>query len=140
MPKKPTPRWQPISQLPLLAVAIDGMLESAEETYQSLQQARPKPHVLDDYTVGRVIKVHTAQQNDLGLYDEQLQRWKKQTLTDTQRQEVDRLTVQVGRLRQVITAILTLADELKAGTIEQVLGKSDVEVGLEFLLRRQGKE
>ena len=96
--------------------------------------------MLDDYTVGRVIKVYTAQQNDLGLYDEQLQRWNKQTLTDTQRQEVDRLTVQVGRLRQVITAILTLADELKAGTIEQVLGKSDAEVGLEFLLRRQGKE
>jgi hypothetical protein len=34
----------------------------------------------------------------------------------------------------LITSILTLADELKGGTIETVLAKSDFEVGLEFLL------
>ena len=44
------PDWQPISRLPL----IDAMLQDAEEHYQTLLQASPKPHVLDDYIVGRV--------------------------------------------------------------------------------------
>jgi len=73
--REPSPQWQPIEKLPLIAYPIDGMLESAEEQYENLQQARPKPHVLDDYTVKRVIDVFTAQQNDLWLFDEQLRRW-----------------------------------------------------------------
>jgi hypothetical protein len=33
------------------------MLQEAEEHYQTLQKARPRPHVLDDETVRRVIEV-----------------------------------------------------------------------------------
>ena len=50
------PDWQPISRLPLIGSMIDGMLQDAEEHYQTLLQASPKPHVLDDYTVGRVFE------------------------------------------------------------------------------------
>ncbi len=60
MSKQPQPTWQPITQLPLIASAIDGMLEAAEEQVILLQQARPKAHVLDDHTVGRVIAVYTC--------------------------------------------------------------------------------
>ena len=136
MPKQPTPTWQPITQLPLIASLIDGMLESAEEQYQTLQEARPEPHVLDDYTVGRVVEVFTTQRDDLWVFEEQLQRWNAQRLTDAQRREVSRLHGQLEQLRQVITTILALADEFKAGTIEQVLAKSDAQLGLESLLRR----
>ncbi len=75
MSQSPTPNWQPISFLPELASMIDGMLESAEDVYQSLQQAKDRPHVMDDYTVGRVRDVHSTQRNDLWLYEEQLARW-----------------------------------------------------------------
>lgn len=136
MTRQPAPTWQPITQLPLIALAIDGMLESAEEQERTLQQARPKPHVLNDYTVGRVIAVFTTQQDDLWLFEEQLRRWDAQQLTDAQRREVGRLTGQLEQLRHVIVAILALADELKRGTIEQVLAKSDAELGLEYLMRR----
>jgi hypothetical protein len=44
------PDWQPISRLPLIGSMIDGMFQDAEEHYQTLLQASPKPHVLDDYT------------------------------------------------------------------------------------------
>ena len=112
----------------------DGMLESAEENYGNLQEARPKPHVLDDYTVERVNEVYTTQLNDLWLFDEQLSRWKTTgTLTTEQSREVERLVGQMKRLREVVTAILALADELKERTIEKVMAKSDVELGLEFL-------
>ena len=136
MSKQPQPTWQPITQLPLITSALEGMLEAAEEQYQLLQQARSKPHVLDDATVGRVIAVDTTQRDDLWLFEEQLQRWKAQHLTDAQGREVGRLTDQVERLRQAITAILAVADELQDGTIEQVVAKSDAELALDGLLRR----
>ncbi len=135
MAQRPTPQWQPVDHLPTITYAIDGMLESAEEQYPLLEQARPRPSMLDDATVGRVIEVYTAQRDDLWLFEEQLRRWRAGTLTAAQRREVERLTRQLGRLRVVIDKILTLMDDLKGGTIETLMAKSDVEVGLEMLLR-----
>ncbi len=140
MSQQSQPQWQPISQLALIASHIDGMLEAAQEQYETLQPARAKPHVLDNYTVGRVIDVYTVQKNDLWLFEEQLTRWTAQSLTPRQRAEVQRLTTQMAQLRQIIGDILALADELKKGTIEQVLGKSDEELGLDFLLRHLSQQ
>ena len=126
------PDWQPISRLPL----IDAMLQDAEEHYQTLLQASPKPHVLDDYIVGRLFEVFGNQKDVLWLFEEQLARWKMDKLSVGQRHEVNRLTEQVGRCRTVIESILSLAEQLKQGTIEKVLAKSDLELGLEYLLSK----
>ena len=134
MPKQPQPQWQPLSQLPLLAHHIDGMLSSAQEQYQRLLPAKAKPHILDDFTVNRVKKVFTDQQKDLRLFDEQLSRWSKGILSTQQRKEVERLQDQMLKLREQVTVILDLADQLGQGTIEKVMAKSDAELGLEFLL------
>jgi hypothetical protein len=136
-PSPPKVNWQPISALPLIASMIDGLLDEAEQQYENLESCRPQPHVLDDYTVGRVIKVYTEQAGDVGLYAEQLARWNRLNLTPSQRQEVARLSGQIPKVRERISAILALAEELKGGTIETVLGKSDLEVGLEFLLGKR---
>ena len=133
----PKVNWQPISALPLIAALIDGLLEEAEQQYENLQSCRPQPHVLDDYTVGRLIKVYTDQAGDVGLYAAQLSRWSGLNLTPSQRREVARLSGQIPRIRERISAILALAEELKGGTIETVLGKSDLEVGLEFLFGKR---
>jgi hypothetical protein len=53
-----------------------------------------------------------------------------------QRAEVEHLTGQLARLRDTLTTVLALAEQLKATTIEAILAKSDLELGLEFLLRR----
>ena len=134
---RPKVNWQPISALPLIGSMIDGLLDEVEQQYGNLQSCRPQPRVLDDYTVGRVIKVYTDQARDVGLYAGQLSRWNRLKLTPSQRREVDRLLEQIPRIRDRISAILALAAELKGGTIETVLGKSDLEVGLEFLLEKR---
>jgi hypothetical protein len=54
-----------------------------------------------------------------------------------QRHEIGRLTDQLTELRQVLTACLALADEMKDGTIEKILAKDDVELALEFLLGKR---
>jgi hypothetical protein len=66
---------------------------------------------------------------------QQLRRWEALNLTTAQKKEVERLMGQMKRLHEVITAILALADELKGRTIEKVMAKSDLELGVEALLR-----
>jgi hypothetical protein len=41
------------------------------------------------------------------------------------------------QLRGVTADVLALASELRKGTIERVLGGSDLELGLQYLLGRQ---
>ncbi len=83
----------------------------------------------------RTIKLHAEQRDFLGVFAEQLARWRNEQPTDAQRRELDRLEGQLQRLRAVLTNILGLAEELQQGTIEQVLAKSDLELGLEALRR-----
>ena len=132
-----TPNWQPIDFLPQIAEMIDGMLESAQEVHDSLKQARTRPHVMDDYTLGRVREVHGTQLNDLWLYEEQLSRWTKESPTERQRSEIERLTNQLTALRHVLTLCFALTDEMKDGTIDRILAKDDVELAIEFLMGRR---
>ena len=69
------------------------------------------------------------------MYDQQLMRWRAQRLTDAQRREIARLEDVQRDLRSVLTQILELADEFGRGTIERQLAKSDLELGLEYLMR-----
>jgi hypothetical protein len=131
---KPEPNWQPVGNLPLIASMIDGQLETAQEQYDSLLEARSNPHVLDDDTVNRVIRSYTEQLEFAPIYTKQLQKWRQETgLSSAQRSELQRLQAQVSQWKQVVTDILDLANELKEGTIKKVLSKSDFEVGLEAL-------
>lgn len=125
MADDPAPHWQPLTALPLIASLIDGELADGEEHQASLLAVRDRPHVLDDATVERSIKLHTEQRDFLGVFTEQLARWRNEQPTDAQRRELERLEGQLKRLGAVLSAILKLAKELQQGTIERVLAKSD---------------
>ena len=133
-PKSP---WRPINDLPIVASILDSMLHDDEGQYRTLLECRAKPYVLDDHTVGRVIQVFTQQKADLPLYQQQLSHWIAGDLTASQRGEVERLQGRVTKLQELAESILSLAEELKQGTIESVLRKSDLELGLEFLLGKR---
>lgn len=127
------PQWRPISFLPTLAQHIDGMLQADVEQYQTLLEAKPRPWVLDDFTVNRVKQVFTTQAKDFHLFEEQLQRWLAGEITEAQKQEVERLAGQMQKIKENNARVLALADELAKGTIEKQLAKSDMELGLEML-------
>ena len=129
------PQFAPVTELPKLGPHLDGMLEAAEEQLRNLEEARPKPHVLDDSTVNRVKKVYGAQRNDLPLFDELLRRWSAEPdLSEQQRTEITRLQGQMTKLHEVVTEILNLADELAQGTIDKIMAMSNEELGLRALL------
>jgi hypothetical protein len=131
---EPEPDWQPIDRLPLIASVIDGMLAADREQHATLLEARPAPHLLDDATIARVKRVFREQRDDLWLYAEQLARWERLDLPARQRREVARLTGQLARVRELVAAILALADELAPLTIDRLLAMDDAELGLATLL------
>ena len=76
MADDPAPHWQPLTALPLIASLIDGELADGQEHQATLLSVRDRPHVLDDATVERSIKLHTEQRDFLGVFAEQLAHWR----------------------------------------------------------------
>lgn len=134
MERNQEPTWYPISALGLIGSLIDGQLDACQDQYQTLLEVKDRPYVLDDATVARLTKVYGETAEDLWVSDEQLARWSKENLTPAQRQEVQHLEHQILLLHEAVEAILTFAAGLKGRTIEALLAKSDLEVGLEWLL------
>lgn len=131
MPESEKPNWQPINFLPKIAEMIDGMLEAVVENQKLLGKAEPAS--LDDATVSRVMSVYTTQRDDLWLYEEQLTVWRKTSLDEPQTLEITRLEKQLGELRRGLEKILAMKPDLEKMTIECLLGKSHLELGLDSL-------
>ena len=134
MTDSPTPRFHPITALPMIAEAIDGMLSDAQTQWPNLDVVRDKPYVLDDATIERLIRCYSEQRSYVPIYKEQLARWAKLDLTGEQRATVKRSQGQINDLDRILSDILDLAQELKKNTIEKLLAKDDAEVALDVLL------
>jgi hypothetical protein len=119
--------------LPMMAEMVSGMLDEVQKQLQNLRAAQEKPHVLDDDTVGRVLKVYGEQQGFLWVYEAQLARWQQESLTPEQQQQTEQMAAQLTQLKPGLSEILELAEDLKGQTIESVLGKSDTELTLDIL-------
>jgi hypothetical protein len=137
MASSPEPTWRPLSWLPTISSAISGGLAAAQEFHGTLEHGWERPYRLDEATLARARRVFTEQAEDVELYAEQLRRWQAGALSLAQRREVEHLAVQVQAWRREVVAILELADELQANTIEALMRKSDAEVGLEALLGQE---
>jgi hypothetical protein len=135
MAKTEPVNWQPISQLPLIASMISTSLTETREHLGTLTKAKDRPHVLDDATIDRVEQVHTEQMTFVGIYSQQIARWRAEKLPPAQVSELDRMDTQNQQLREATKAVLDLAGELRKGTIDRVLGMSDLELGLQAFLQ-----
>lgn len=129
--------WYPISKLGWFTGHIREGVEATRRQLELLQPARARPYVLDDATVARIIRVHRDQADDLTLFQNQADRWKTGPgLTGAQRADLAVYETLIAQLRQVNSDVLAVAAELSHGTIETVLAKSDLQLGIEALLRR----
>lgn len=128
-----TPHWQPLSALPGLARGVSEQLANTQEQYDTLLEARDRPHVLDDETVARVIRLVTDELALLPIYREQVLRWRQERPGAPQVLALDVLTVQLERWGKLLGEQLALAQALRAGTIEKQMAKGDLELGLEAL-------
>ena len=137
MPANDQLNWQPISQMMLIASMIDTSLNDTREHLATLTKARAKPHVLDDATIDRIERVHSEQMEFVDIYTQQISRWRDEKPSASQARALDQMATQNQQLRDVTADVLALAGELRKGTIERVLGMTDVELGLQSLLGNQ---
>jgi hypothetical protein len=136
MPHSNPVNWQPISEMPLIASMIDGALDDTRIHLETLIQARTRPHVLDDATIDRSKQVHTEQLEFVDIYARQISRWRTARPSADHTRELNRMDGQNQQLRTVTEAVLALADELRKGSIDRIMGMSDIELGLQALLGR----
>jgi hypothetical protein len=137
MPANDQLNWQPISQMMLIASMIDTSLNDTREHLATSTKAQAKPHVLDDATIDRIERVHSEQMEFVDIYTQQISRWRGEKPSASQARALDQMATQNKQLRDVTADVLALAGELRKGTIERVLGMSDVELGLQSLLGNQ---
>jgi hypothetical protein len=140
MPDADPVNWQPISQIPLIASMIDGALDDTRDHVGTLSEARARPHVLDDATIDRVEQVHTEQLEFVDIYDQQIVRWRTGKPTADQTRKLDRMEEQNRQLRALTIEVLALAGELRKGSIDHIMGMSDLELGLQALLGRRSAD
>ena len=131
---KQKPNWRPISDLPLIAYLIDGGLEDSEREYKLFLEAKEKPHILDDAIVNRAIRLSDERAEFIEeMYKEQLLRWQREELTESERKEVERLSCQNERLRKLNKKLCLLLQELKKYTINRIMEMDDVELAVKTL-------
>jgi hypothetical protein len=80
-----------------------------------------------------MLQVYGEQHAFLWVYDEQVMRWQREVLTNEQRLMLEGMAQQLIELNSALTEILSMADAFKGKTIESILGKSDLEIAMEFL-------
>lgn len=119
--------------LPILATMISRQLEEAKNQYENLLQAEHKPYVLNDAIIDKTIKVFKEQLDFICLYENQISKWHdEETLTPKIESDLSISQAQLEDLNNILTNILSLANKLKNGTIEKVMAKSDLELGMVF--------
>ena len=135
MPHSEPVNWQPISEMPLIAGMIDEALDDTRDHIKTLTEASTRPHVMDDATVDRIDRVHAEQMEFVDIYAEQIGRWRNERPTAKQTRELDRMEEQNRQLRDATTTVLALSRELRKGTIDRIMEKSDEQLGIEAVLR-----
>lgn len=127
------PTWQPLSALPMLTTHAAEGVRLAREHLDLLGEA--SPYRLDDATVAREIATWQTTRDDLDqLFTEQGRRWQQQAQGTRHEGEVEHYRALVAEERDLVEQILTLAHRLESVTIEKLLAKTDIEVGVETIL------
>jgi hypothetical protein len=137
----PIQDFKPLSFLPMVRSNSEGQLADLRTLLASLKAGRAKPHVFDDATIERVIRVHTETLTFLPYTRRQLDRWKTEHPSAAEQQMIQIIRAEVDETEKVLHEVLALAREISVGTVEKVLGMSEFEVALAALAgKRPGLE
>jgi hypothetical protein len=128
--------WYPIGRVGWFTQHVREGIEVTTGQLELLRPALAEPYQLDDATVARIIRVHQDQAADLALFQNQADRWNAVSDLDaTQRAAVGKYEAAIGELRRVNAEVLAAAERLRSVTIEALLAKSDLDVGIEAVAR-----
>jgi hypothetical protein len=131
----PPQQFQPLSYLPLVRSISEGQLAGLRNLRRKLAEARTKPHIFDDATIDRVILVHTETLGFLPYTRRQLDHWDSARPPASERETIQRIRVETDEAEQLLREVLALAQEIRAGTIDNVLAMDEFELGWSALIK-----
>jgi hypothetical protein len=127
------PNWYGLEKLPLYLDMSQQQLEDSRDQLETLLECKKRPHVLDDHTVDRVIKVYAEQAEDLWVYIEQCKKWRMQSPSSNQLADIEKVEKNAKTLEEINQEILSLAHHFKLQTIERILETDDAELAIKML-------
>lgn len=113
-------------QLILLKTELDGMLNAGKELLVYLEQAKPKPYVLDNKTIQHMKRVYTKQQTVIKEYQNLLIRLSDDEPSNQQISAGCEATI--NDILDIHKQVFFLIDFFKEHTIEKILMKDDIEL------------
>jgi hypothetical protein len=133
------PIWQPVAAVGMLTAVVTEQLEHTRAQLALMEQARPNrpdARILDDHTVSETLRVYGQMAQDYrDLFAEQGRRWQTETTpATTTRQTVDTYAQLVDAHLAALEDLLALAQQIQGHTIDKIMAKSDLELGIEALL------
>lgn len=140
--RKQQPTWQPVTAVGMLTTVVAEQLAHTRAQLALMEQARPtRPdaRILDHHTVSETLRVYGQTAADYrNLFAEQGRRWQAEpTLSATQATQATQLDAYVALVAEHLAAlddILALTRQIQGHTIEKIMAKSDLELGIEALL------
>ena len=131
--QKNQPNFHPITKALNILEIIRGMLDSSKQQLENMQEAKDKPHVLDDEIINRSIELYTAQNKDSDIFLQQCAIWRKGNLTEVQLYQVQEIEKTTHELTKTNNDILAIINSCKDYTIDKILAKDDVELAFDVL-------
>lgn len=129
--------WHPLTMMPTIAALIDQSIEDTLENLATLNEACTRPGSLDNATVDRIDRLYAEQEEFVAIYAEQIERWRTARPSPKQRRDLDAMAERNEQLADLTDEVLALAKELREGTIDRIMGMSDLELGLMALMGRR---
>jgi hypothetical protein len=130
---KPDQIRRDISFLPTYTEIIIGEIAHTNEQIETFNEITSKPHVLDDATVDRAIKLYKDQLDFIPLHVKQLNWWLSESHSEALQFQVEDLKSKLPILQAKTEALLVLLAEIKKGTIDRIMEMSDEELARKTL-------
>lgn len=125
--------WYPISRVGWFTDHVREGIDVTRGQIDLFAPALEQPYRLDDATVNRAARAYENQRDDLVLFRNQADRWTQEAVDAGERAAVDTYIAAVDELERLTGEVLGICATLADRTIEKLLAKSDIEVGLEAL-------
>ena len=133
---KKEPNFQPLSMILTVFMVEKGLLDSSKQQLENIKAVENKPHVLDDEIIKRSLRLYTEQNEDTKVVFEQCKRWREENPSEEQLTKIEEIEEIATELVQVNNEILAIMNRCKEQTIERLLEKEDLEVGLEYIVSK----
>ncbi|MFE3279935.1 hypothetical protein [Nocardia sp. NPDC059239] len=125
--------WYPTSEIGYFTDIVREGISITVGQIELFEPAVGQPYRLDDETVGHAVQVYENQREDQVLFRNQAERWAGEVATTQEKAALAMYVAALDELDRLTDDVLKMCSTLAGQTIEKLLAKSDLKVGLEAL-------